>query len=75
MLKKKDGKNSDGASEKSDKARVVKEAYENSCDVLTAKSEKEKYSDVWLLDLGCTTTCTQKKSGSELTSLMRNVLS
>jgi len=32
------------------KVRVVKETDENSCDVLTAESEKDKYSDAWLLD-------------------------
>jgi len=50
------GKDSDGASTsvKSDRAGVVEEAYEDSCDVLTAESGKCKYSDAWLLDSGCT---------------------
>jgi len=56
MLKRKSDKNSDEAStsEKSDQARVVEEADEDSCDVLTAESGKNKYSDAWLLDSGCT---------------------
>ena len=39
MLKRKGNKDSDGAStsEKSDQVRVVEEADENSCDVLTAE--------------------------------------
>jgi len=37
-------------SRKSDQARVFEEADKNSCDVLTAESEKGKYSDAWLLD-------------------------
>ena len=43
MLKRKGGKNSDGASTngKSDQAWVAKEADKNSRDVLTAKSGKE----------------------------------
>ena len=46
MLKKKGGKDSDGASTsgKSDQTNVLK-ADENPCDVLKAKSGKEKYSD------------------------------
>ena len=42
MLKRKGGKNSEGASTsgKSDQAGVVEEADEDSCDVLTAESEK-----------------------------------
>jgi len=56
MLKRKGGKDSDGVSTsgKSDQAGVVKEADENSCDVLTAESGKDKYSDAWLLDSRCT---------------------
>ena len=54
MLKKKGVKNSDGASEKADQAGVVEKADENSCDILMAKSEKDKYSDAWLLDSECT---------------------
>jgi len=52
----KGGKDSDGASTsgKSDQARVVEEADEDSCDILTAESGKDKYSDAWLLDLGYT---------------------
>jgi len=44
ILKKRGGKDSDRAntSGKSDQAGVVEEAYENSCDVLTAESGKEK---------------------------------
>jgi len=55
-LKKKDDKDSDGAStsRKSDQARVIKEADEDSCDVLTAESGKGKYLDTWLFDSGCT---------------------
>ena len=55
MLRRKGGKNSDGASTsgKSNQARVVEEADEDSCDVLTVESGKDKYSDAWLLDLGC----------------------
>ena len=47
MLKRKGGKDSDGASTsgKSDQARVVEEADEDSCDILTAESGKDKYSD------------------------------
>ena len=42
MLKRKSGKNFDGAntSGKSDQARVVKNADEDSCDVLMVKSGK-----------------------------------
>ena len=56
MLKRKGGKDSDGASfnEKSDQVGVVEEADEYSCDVLTAESGKDKYSDAWLLESGCT---------------------
>jgi len=56
MLKRKGGKDSDGASTsgKSYQAGVVEEADENSCDVLTVKSGKVKYSNAWLLNLGCT---------------------
>ena len=55
-LKKKDDKDSDGAitSEKSDQVGIVEQVDENLCDALTAQSGKGKYSDVWLLDLGCT---------------------
>ena len=56
MLKRKDNKDSDGACTNgmSDQAGIVEEANEDSCDVLTAESRKGKYSDVWLLDSGCT---------------------
>ena len=56
MLKRKGGKNSEGASTsgKLYQARVVEEADEDLCDVLTAESGKDKYSDAWLLDSGCT---------------------
>ena len=56
MLKRKSDKNSDEAStsEKSGQVRVFKEADEDSCDVFTTELGKGKYSDVWLLDLGCT---------------------
>ena len=52
MLKRKSGKNSDGATtnEKSDQVMVVKEADEDSCDILMDESGKGKYSDAWLLD-------------------------
>jgi len=47
MLKKKGSKVCDGAStsEKSEQISVVKEAYENPCDILIAQSGNEKYSD------------------------------
>ena len=47
MLKKKGGKDSDGASTNGnlDQAGVVEQADENPCDVLTAQSGKGKYSD------------------------------
>ena len=47
MLKKKGGKDSDGAniSEKSKQACVVEEENENPCDVLTVQSGREKYSN------------------------------
>ena len=47
MLKRKGGKDSDGVSTsgKSDQAGIIEEVYEDSCDVLTAESEKDKYSD------------------------------
>jgi len=56
MLKKNDNKDSDGTStsEKVDQAGIVKQVDENSCDVLTTRSGNGKYSDIWLLDLGCT---------------------
>ena len=56
IQKRKNDKDSDGASTngKSDQAGVVEEANEDSCDVLTAESGKDKYSDTWLLDSGCT---------------------
>ena len=56
MLKRKGDKDSNRASisGKSDQAGVVEKADENSCDILMAKSEKDKYSDAWLLDSGCT---------------------
>ena len=56
MLKRKGGKDSDGASTsgKLNQAGVVEEADEDSCDVWTAESGKGKYSDAWLLDSVCT---------------------
>jgi len=45
VLKKKGGKNSDGASGKFDQADLVEKADENPYDVLTAESGKGKYSD------------------------------
>ena len=56
MLKRKGGKDSNGAStsEKLYQAGVVEKANENSCNVLTAGSGKGKYSYAWLLDSGCT---------------------
>ena len=55
MLKRIDDNDSDGASinEKSDQVRVVEEADEDPCDVLTVESGKGKYADVWLLNSGC----------------------
>jgi len=49
-------KDSDRASTswKLDQAGVVEKANEDSCDVLTAVSEKDKYPDTWLLDSECT---------------------
>ena len=41
-------------SEKLNQAGVIEEADENSCDVLTVKSEKGKYLDAWLLESRCT---------------------
>jgi len=63
ILKTKGRKNSDRVSTngKSDQAGDVKEANKNSCDILTAESEKGKYSDVWLLDSGAHTTSAQKR--------------
>ena len=52
MLKKKGGKDSDGASRKADQVEVVEQADKDPCDVLTAQSGKYKYSDAWLLDSG-----------------------
>jgi len=56
ILKRKGGKDSDGASttKKLDRARVIEEADEDSCDVLMDELGKGKYSDAWLLDSGCT---------------------
>ena len=56
MLKRKGDKDSDGASisRKSDQVGIIKEADEDSCDVLTAESGKVKYSNAWLLNSGCT---------------------
>jgi len=56
MLKKKGSKNSDRAStsRKTEQVRVVEQADENPHDVLTSQSGKDKYSDAWLLDSGCT---------------------
>ena len=56
MLKRKGGKDSDGASNsgKSDQARTVEETDEDSCNVFMAESGKDKYSYAWLLDSGCT---------------------
>jgi len=56
MLKRKGDKDSDGfsTSEKSDQVGVVKEADEDSCDVLATESGKSKYSDTRLFDSGCT---------------------
>jgi len=63
MLKSKDDKDSDGISTsgKSDQAGVVKKTDEDSCDVLTAESGKDKYSEACLLDLGCTYHMCQKR--------------
>jgi len=56
ILKKKGGKDSNGSStsEKSDQIGIVEQADENPCDILTTQSGKDKYSDAWLLDSGCT---------------------
>ena len=56
MLKRKGGKDSYGASisGKSDQDGVVKEADEDSCNVMMAESEKGKYSNAWLLNSGST---------------------
>ena len=56
MLKRKDDKDSDGAStsEKSDQSGFVEEADKDACNVLTSESGKGKYLDDWLLDSGCT---------------------
>ena len=77
MLRRKGGKNSNGAStsEKSDQVGVVENADEDSCDVLTVESGKDKYSNVWLLDSGCTYHMCPKESDSVLTSLMMEALS
>ena len=77
MLKRKGGKDSDEASTsgKSNQIRVVEEADEDLCDVLTAESGKDKYSDAWLLNSGAHITCAQKGSDSVLTSLIMKVLS
>jgi len=71
MLNKKGGKNSDGASTsgKSEQPGVVEEAYENPCDILTPQSGKEKYSDAWLLNSGCTYYMCVKREWSVHTSL------
>jgi len=47
ILKRKGGKDSDGASTrgKSDRVGVVEEADEDSCDILIVDSGKDKYSD------------------------------
>ena len=56
MLKKKSGKDTDGAniSEKSEQVDVIEETDKNPCDVVTTQLGKGKYSDAWLLDSGCT---------------------
>jgi len=48
-------------SEKLEQTSIVEEADDNLCDVLKAQSGKEKYSDAWLLDSGCTYDMCQKK--------------
>jgi len=45
MMKKKCGKDSDGANRKADQAKIVEQADKNPCNVLTAQSGKFKYSD------------------------------
>jgi len=77
MLKRKDDKDSNRSSTsgKSDQARVIEEADEDSCDVLTTKSRKGKYSDAWLFDSGCTYHICPKRECSVLTNLMMNTLS
>jgi len=77
MLKTRGGKDYNWASisRKLDQASVVEEADENPCDVLTAQSRKDKYSDTWLLDLRCTYHMCLKKRDSVLTSLIMEALS
>ena len=50
MRKKKGSRDSDGASGKIDQAEVIEQADGDPCDVLIVDSEKDKYSDAWLLD-------------------------
>ena len=56
MQKRKGGKDSNRASTsgKSDQVGVVEKVDEDACDILTAASEKNKYSNAWLLDSWCT---------------------
>ena len=77
MQKRKGGKDSDrtSTSEKSDQAGVAEEADEDSCDILTAESGKGKYSDVWLLDSGCTYHMCPKREWFSTSSLMMEALS
>jgi len=77
MLKKKDGKESDGVStsRKSEQVNIIEEADENPCDVLTAQSRKESTQILGYLARGAHTICAQKKSGSVHTSLMMEALS
>jgi len=64
MLKRKGDKDAYrvSTSGKSDQAGVVEKADEDSCDVLTVESGKNKYSDARLLDLKCTYHMCQKIS-------------
>ena len=77
MLKRKGSKKSDGTStsEKSDQAGVVEEA--DSIHVMSGRLSQEKINTqmVGYLTRGVHTTCTQKESGSVLTSLMMEALS
>ena len=77
MQKRKGDKDSDGASTsgKLDQVGVTEEANEDSCVVLTAESGKDKYSDAWLLDSGCTYHMCLKREWFSTTSLMMEALS
>ena len=77
MLKRKGGKNSNGASTsgKSDQVRVVEEVDEDSCDVLIASHKKINTQMLGYLTWSAYITCAQKRSGSVHTSPMMEALS